>query len=125
MRSMRKLGTRFREYREYTALDSQFHQTIVDSARNEVLSASYKSMHAVLAGARMSLFRDAGTIGSDDAVNEHAEILAAYAKRDGKRAEAAIRTHLQGALARMLSALQRSQGLANEAAPRWGSPESK
>lgn len=122
MRSMRKLGPRFREYREYTDLDSQFHQIIVDSARNEVLSTTYRSMHAVLTGARMSLFREAGTISSDDAVSEHADILAAYAARDGKRAEAAVRAHLQGSLTRMLNSLQRSHGLANETMPRWAGP---
>jgi len=124
MRSMRKMGPRFREYREYTDLDSQFHQIIVDSAGNEVLSRTYQSMHAVLTGARLSLYRDAGSIGSDEAVNEHASILAAYVAGNGKQAEAAVHAHLQNSLTRMLNAMQRKQGLASEGLPRWATAPS-
>ncbi|WP_353174493.1 GntR family transcriptional regulator [Paracandidimonas soli] len=119
MRAMRELGSRFRDYKEYTELDSLFHGLIVDSARNEVLSMTYRSMHAVLTQARMSLFRDAGSIGSDAAIEEHAEIVRAYESRDGALAEAAVRKHLKGSQERMFDALQRRQGLDNPPLPRW------
>ena len=119
MQAMRKLGPKFRDYKEYTELDSLFHGLIVDSAQNEVLSMTYRSMHAVLTLARMSLFRDAGSIGSDAAIAEHAEIVRAYVARDGAQAEAAVRQHLKGSQDRMFDALQRKQGLDNHPLPRW------
>lgn len=121
MGAMRKLGSRFRDYKEYTELDSRFHGLIVDSAGNEVLSMTYRSMHAVLTLARMSLFRDAGSIGSDPAIDEHAQIVQAYEKRDGNLAESAVRLHLKGSQERMFDALQRRQGLDNPSLPRWAS----
>lgn len=122
MASMNKLGPLFKQYRDYSNWDIYFHQTIVDSAENEVLSLSYRSMSAVLIATRLSLFRDDGCIGSDHAANEHSEILAGYLTRDSERAEAGIRNHLRGAQDRVLNALEKRQRLEIKSPHRWYTP---
>ena len=50
---------------------------------------------------RLSVVPDSDRIGSDEAVQEHRRIVEAFEARDGRRAESAVRRHIDGARRRM------------------------
>jgi DNA-binding GntR family transcriptional regulator len=103
MAKTRRLGRKYREYRRFVAADAQFHQTIVDSAGNEVISAVYASMHAILIQSRLYLNRHSGSARADEVGEEHATILKAFEAGDPGAAETALRHHLEGGKRRLLS----------------------
>lgn len=103
MASMREKGVGYRHYRAYMDLEQEFHQAIVDSADNPVISASYRELHLILSVARLSVVPESDNIGSDDAVREHRTIVAAFEAHDPDAAELAVRAHLEAAQARMYS----------------------
>lgn len=101
MRSVRRLGTRYREYRKFTDEDARFHQAIVDSAENPAMSKIYAGLHIILLQSRLHLTRSASGAPSEHVLAEHAAILAAYAEGDGAAARRAIASHLEGGRARL------------------------
>jgi len=101
MASMREKGINYRQYRAYVELDNDFHQLIVDSVDNDVISSAYKDPHLILMVARLSVVPNSNTIGSDAGMAEHLEILHAYTARNGVEAEKAVRKHLIAAHQRM------------------------
>lgn len=102
MAAIPRIGTKYREYRRFIEYDGEFHQVLVDSARNEVFSETYASLNAIILQSRLYLNRVGGA-PSDEVVDEHRLIVAAFEKGDGKAAEAAVRNHLEGGRRRLLS----------------------
>jgi DNA-binding GntR family transcriptional regulator len=103
MAATRRLGQRYKEYQRFVAADTAFHQSIVDSADNEVISNTYASMHAILLQSRLYLHRTRGDSWADEVGQEHARILAAFEVGDGEAAEQALHSHLEGGRRRLLS----------------------
>ncbi len=104
MGQTRRLGAKYREYRKLTQADAQFHQAIVDSAGNEVLSEVYASKRAHLLMSRLFINRaDAGR-PAGVVTDEHRAILEAYLSGDGPGAERAVLRHLKSSGRRLLAA---------------------
>ncbi len=103
MAKTRRLGRKYKEYRRFVAADALFHQTIVDSAGNEVISGLYASMHAILLQSRLYLNRQSGSARADEVGEEHARILKAFEAGDADAAEVALRHHLDGGKRRLLN----------------------
>ena len=103
MAKTRRLGRKYKEYRRFVAADALFHQTIVDSAGNEVISAVYASMHAILLQSRLYLNRQSGSARADEVGEKHAMILKAFESGDADAAEVALRHHLEGGKLRLLN----------------------
>ena len=101
MAQMRKRGVSYRQSRAYIELEQDFHQALVDSAGNPVISAHYRQLHVLLSVARLSVIPESGKFGSDEAVEEHRAVIAAFEARDGAAAEAAVRGHIEQAKQRM------------------------
>jgi len=104
MGATKRLGARYQEYKKLGQADAQFHQAIVDSAGNEVMSEVYASKHSHLLMAR--LFRERRDAGSPAGVvmEEHRQVLAAYEAGDGPAAERALCRHLEQSRRRLLQA---------------------
>lgn len=105
MANMRAKGVSYKQYRAYFEHEQSFHQAIVDSAANPVISTAYRELHLVLLVARLSVIPDSNNIGSDAAVDEHRAILEAFEQHDPDAAEAAVLRHIQAAQERMRSML--------------------
>jgi DNA-binding GntR family transcriptional regulator len=101
MDAIREKGLSYKHYRAYLDLEQSFHQQIVDSAGNDVISAAYRDLHLILSVARLSVVPESNAIGSDAAVREHRGILRAFEKRDSNRAEQAVRAHIEAAKTRI------------------------
>jgi DNA-binding GntR family transcriptional regulator len=102
MAGTKRLGAQYKDYKKLGQADAQFHQAIVDSAGNDVLSEVYASKHAHLLMSR--LFRDRADAGRPAAVvmEEHRAVLAAYEAGDGPAAERALVAHLKQSRSRLL-----------------------
>ncbi len=102
MADTKRLGARYQEYKKLGQADAQFHQAIVDSADNEVMSEIYASKHAHLLMSR--LFRSRADAGRPAAgvMEEHRRVLDAYEKGDGRAAEKALAAHLEQSRRRLL-----------------------
>jgi DNA-binding GntR family transcriptional regulator len=102
MAGTKRLGAHYREYKKLGQADAQFHQAIVDSADNEVLSEVYASKHTHLLMSR--LFSERSDAGSPAGVvlEEHRAVLAAYEAGDGPAAERALVAHLAESRRRLL-----------------------
>ena len=98
-----QIGTKYREYRRFVQSDVQFHQAIVDSARNEVMSTAYKSLHAIIIQSRLYRNREAGSARAHEVMEEHHRILEAFERGDGENAANVIRSHLEGGRRRLLN----------------------
>lgn len=96
------LGTRYREYRRFVEWDGKFHQILVDSAENEVMSTTYSSLHALLIQSRLYRNREGGSTPSSEVVGEHFRILTAFEAGDGEAAAEAVRAHLEGGRRRLI-----------------------
>lgn len=112
MAAMREKGVGYRQLRAFSDLDEGFHRTLVDSAGNRAISAAWRDLHLILSVARLSVVPDSNVVGSDDALQEHRRIVAAFEARDPDAAEAAVRAHLDAAMER----LRVRRGAAAEAA---------
>lgn len=101
MAEMRKKGVGYRQFRAYLALEQSFHQALVDSACNPVISSHYRELHVLLSVARLSVIPDSGNFGSDEAVQEHRAVIVALEAGNAKAAESAVQKHIQQAKRRM------------------------
>ena len=100
----KRLGAKYKEYRKIGQADAQFHQAIVDSAGNDVLSEVYASKRAHLLMSRLFINRaDAGR-PAGVVTDEHRAILEAYLAGDGPGAERAVLRHLKSSGRRLLAA---------------------
>jgi DNA-binding GntR family transcriptional regulator len=102
MGATKRLGARYKEYKKLGQADAQFHQAIVDSAGNEVMSEVYASKHSHLLMSR--LFRQRADAGSPagGVMEEHRAVLAAYERGNGPAAERALLHHLEKSRRRLL-----------------------
>lgn len=86
------------------AANGQFHRTLLGAARNRFLLAAVNALQRTL------LLLGPTTLGEADriaaAVAEHASLLDALAARDGLAAEAAMRAHIDAALAARIRGLR-------------------
>lgn len=112
MVQMRRKGVGYRQSRAYVALEQDFHQALVDSAGNAVISTQYRELHVLLSIARLSVVPESGNFGSDEAVEEHGVVIAAFEARDGAAAEAAVRAHIGQARQRMAAMAPVEPGVA-------------
>ena len=104
MGGSQRLGAKYQEYRKRIQADAQFHQAIVDSAGNDVLSEVYASKHAHLLMSRLFINRSDAGRPADAVTSEHRAILAAYVAGNGPAAERAVLTHLRNSGKRLLAA---------------------
>lgn len=98
-----QIGTKYREYRRFVQSDVRFHQAIVDSAGNEVMSTAYKALHAIIIQSRLYRNREAGSARAHEVMEEHHRILEAFERGDGDHAANVLRSHLEGGRRRLLS----------------------
>ncbi len=77
-------------------LNRQFHDALQQAARNRFLTGSMAAIQKTLLILGPTTLTDPARAA--EVVTEHAEILAALAARDGARAEAAMRSHIETAL---------------------------
>ena len=103
MAKMRKKGVGYRQFRAYLALEQSFHQALVDSACNPVISSHYQELHVLLSVARLSVIPDSGNFGSDEAVQEHRAVIAELEAGNASAAESAVQKHIEKAKGRMAS----------------------
>lgn len=103
MAAIRRIGTRYREYRRFIQEDEKFHHALVGSAENVVLAKSYAALHAIILQSRLYLNRTGGA-PSDEVVGEHQRILAAFEAGDGPAAREAVVQHLEGGRRRLVKA---------------------
>jgi DNA-binding GntR family transcriptional regulator len=105
MRGIRRLGTKYREYRKFTDEDSRFHQAIIDSAENPAMSKIYAGLHIILLQSRLYLTRSATGAPSENVLSEHERILQAFLDGNGEAARDAITAHLESGRARLQAAV--------------------
>lgn len=85
-------------------VNRQFHLTLLDAAKNRYLSRSIGALQKTLTILGPSTL--ANSERQAGAVHEHDAVLDALAARDGARAEAAMRAHIEAAHAMRLRALR-------------------
>jgi DNA-binding GntR family transcriptional regulator len=105
MRSIKRLGTKYSEYRKFTDEDARFHQAIIDGAENPAMSKIYAGLHIILLQSRLYLTRSATGAPSELVLAEHERILGAFTAGDGEAARDAIVSHLEGGRARLRRAI--------------------
>lgn len=101
MRAIRRLGTKYRDYRKFTDEDARFHQTIIDSAENPAMTKIYAGLHIILLQSRLYLTRSATGAPSELVLAEHEAILNAFSAGNGDAARSAIAAHLEGGRVRL------------------------
>ncbi|MBB5754831.1 GntR family transcriptional regulator [Prosthecomicrobium pneumaticum] len=111
MNAVPLLGTRYKEYRRFVEWDGKFHQVLVDSAENEVMSVTYSSLHALLIQSRLYRNREGANTALAEVMNEHRAILDAFEAGDGEAAAQAVRDHLDGGRRRLIDReIERAKG---------------
>ena len=76
-------------------INRQFHAAILDAAKNRFLTRSITSLQKALMILGPTTLTEPDR--AEKAVTEHSEILDAIKDRDGARAEAAMRAHIEAA----------------------------
>lgn len=102
MAAVPQIGTRYREYRRFVEADVGFHQAIVDSAGNAVMSDVYRSLNAIILQSRLYRNRSGGAARANEVMAEHRGILEAFEAGDGRLAARLIGEHLAGGRRRLL-----------------------
>ncbi|WP_304618115.1 GntR family transcriptional regulator [Paracoccus sp. (in: a-proteobacteria)] len=77
-------------------LNRQFHRTLLDAARNRFLVKTMSALQKTLLILGPTTLSE--TERHESAASEHRAVIDAIAGRDGERAEAAMRAHVQAAL---------------------------
>jgi DNA-binding GntR family transcriptional regulator len=81
----------------FADIDTEFHQLIARGARNHLIADSLARLHI-----HVHIFRACFKSKiAEEAVREHAAIIAAIKKRDGAKAEAAMRSHIERSYKRL------------------------
>jgi len=91
----------FTDLREYFAADWEFYLTIIRAAGNRFLAQAAESLSAHVHRLRQTVHH--GTMDMDQAIEEHAAILAAFETGDPAAVQEAMRSHLS-AVAQRVSA---------------------
>jgi len=98
-------GAVYDDFREFLALDHQFHRTLVGLANNSFLLKSWEDLHVHLHLSR--LYTGVGLIDRVEAVQEHAGILAAVQKKDKNRLEMLLSQHIKQVETRLETFMER------------------
>ncbi|MGN6324628.1 GntR family transcriptional regulator [Pseudolysinimonas sp.] len=91
-------------YQELSVHDTRFHDLVLRAAGNETVRQAFARTHAHLHVTRLA-YR--GTYGAHT-IREHAAITSAIEAGDARAAEKAMRVHIEGSRARVLSAFDGS-----------------
>lgn len=89
-------------YSNFARLDGIFHDKVMEYAGNEVIRAALASQHAHFHIFRL-MYHERVT---EEALDEHAAILAAFATRDTDDAREAMRIHIEKSRGRLLPAFE-------------------
>jgi DNA-binding GntR family transcriptional regulator len=103
MKSIKSLGTKYRQYRRFVEADARFHMLIIESASNQAMLDAYQGMHALVLQARIYVRKSSGRERAIEVAEEHDRILRAFEAGDGQEAAEALATHLRGGARRLLS----------------------
>ena len=88
---------------QVAAINRQFHRCIMDAARNQFLSHSYKALsHALILLGKTTLETEARVA---TVTNQHTDIILALANGDSSAAAKAMQTHMETSLDHRLKAL--------------------
>lgn len=96
---------RDRDLASYYAANQRIHEAILAAAKNPTLTAHYRSLYA-----RVQRARYVANTTPDrwaQAVEEHEQIMAHLAARDGEKLAATLRTHLENKLRAVSQSLSR------------------
>jgi DNA-binding GntR family transcriptional regulator len=93
-------GSVFSEFRDYLQADEQFHFLIANGAGNRYLLSAYTALGGQ--AQRFRLFAGRGVTDAVEAIDEHTNIVQAFADGDPDGARAAMATHLERARTRMI-----------------------
>jgi DNA-binding GntR family transcriptional regulator len=91
-------GAVFAEFREYLQADERFHFLISSGAGNRYLLSAYTALGGQ--AQRFRLFAGRGVTDAAQAIDEHSQIVRAFAEGDPAGAQAAMTRHLERARAR-------------------------
>jgi DNA-binding GntR family transcriptional regulator len=89
-------------YSNFARRDATFHDKIMQCAQNELIRQTLAFQHTHFHIFRL-MFHSRVT---EEALDEHAAILAAFAAADSERAERAMRTHIERSRDRLLPAFE-------------------
>lgn len=105
VRSMRvaERGRTYREYRDFSNHDAQFHEVIASRSGNPMLRDAIVRLHSHQQLAR--LYRGHG-VDAEGGIPEHEAVLAAIEAGDGRAANTAMRRHLEGSRRRLRAFLE-------------------
>ncbi len=92
-------GGAYREYRNFTAHDAHFHQSLFEAAGNPYAAQAHEGLHVHLHLFRLHYQDELG----EQTLREHSDIADAVIARDGDRAAAAMESHLHDSLQRLLT----------------------
>src|SRR6476619_7300320 len=94
-------------HEEWDAANAAFHEYQIDLARNALLSSVYRELSVNL---MMQVLRGGHVEGHSDLVTEHGNIVEAFAARDVRAAQKAIREHIETGRRIALDAIERAGG---------------
>jgi DNA-binding GntR family transcriptional regulator len=98
-------GAVYGDFREFLALDHQFHRILVGLAKNNILLKAWEDLYVHLHLSR--LYTGVGLIDRDEAVQEHRGILAAVQKKDIKQVATLLSQHIHQVASRLETFLER------------------
>lgn len=94
-------GPSFADYRDYHAADNEFHHLVNRLGGNTFLAEAFEGLNGQVQRFRLRLVGH-GITDADEALTEHAAVVDALRARDGARAGARMRDHLEAVRARAL-----------------------
>jgi DNA-binding GntR family transcriptional regulator len=92
-------GTVYDDYREFMALDHQFHRALVELANNSFLVDAWEDLHVHLHLSR--LYTGVGLFDRGDSIKEHDAILSALRQENKKLAVSLLGQHIERVEKRM------------------------
>jgi len=92
-------GPDYAEFGEFSRLDRDFHQALVDASANRFLASAWRGLHFHLHVSR--LYAGAGVIDYDEGCHEHDAIVEAVRRRDAAALELQVTRHILSAESRL------------------------
>ncbi|AZO32260.1 MULTISPECIES: GntR family transcriptional regulator [unclassified Mesorhizobium] len=102
MSAINILGQKYEEYKEFIEADADFHEFIVNSSQNPVMLETHRSLNVILTQSRLYRVVESAQARFAEVMAEHTQILQAFEAGDGRRAERAVKSHLEGGKRRLL-----------------------